>query len=85
LPNAIANVAWFFIKRTFDSPETGAYSSLFAATSAKVLAGADRFKGVYLLPVDKITTPAIETSKLEEMAKNLWALSEEVVRNHGQR
>ena len=79
LPGPLPSITWWFIKNSFDTPEKGAYSSLFAATSPDVKTQPDRFKGAFLLPVDQVTVPKIDTVRLDDMGRNLWDLSQQLV------
>ncbi|QRV98478.1 oxidoreductase family protein [Ceratobasidium sp. AG-Ba] len=62
----------------FITPDNGALTSLFAATSPAVRANPEKFKGKYLTPYDKITTPS-KLAQDEELAKRLWDLSEKIL------
>lgn len=62
----------------------GAYTSLFAATSAEVAAVREKYKGAYLVSygeVAAVTKEARDTA----LAKTLWETSETVVREVLQR
>ncbi|KAL2060546.1 hypothetical protein VTL71DRAFT_9187 [Oculimacula yallundae] len=60
------------------TPEQGAESALFAATSPEVRAKAEKYKGSYLGPGGKLSL-ASETGRDGKLAQNLWTLSEKTV------
>lgn len=66
------------------TPFQGAFTSLFAATSAEVAAAREKYKGKYLVPFGKveITTKAARDPVI---ARTLWETSERVVRDVLQR
>ena len=55
--------------------EQGAYTSLFATTSTKVKTERDKYKGKYLEPFGKVTTPAAADAHDEATAKLLYETS----------
>jgi NAD(P)-dependent dehydrogenase (short-subunit alcohol dehydrogenase family) len=55
----------------FDKPDKGAYNSAFAAASEEVAKQRDKYKGVYLTPVGKVTEPT-DMARDEELQKELW-------------
>lgn len=60
------------------SPSQGAYTTLFAATSAVVAADKRKYAGVYLMPYDVITQASPEATD-PLAARDLWETSERVV------
>ncbi|EIM89870.1 NAD-P-binding protein [Stereum hirsutum FP-91666 SS1] len=62
----------------------GAYTSLFAATSAEVAAAREKYKGAYLVPYDEVAAVTKE-ARDTALAKTLWETSETVVRDVLQR
>ncbi|TFK48485.1 NAD(P)-binding protein [Heliocybe sulcata] len=66
----------------FSTPSVGAYPSVFAAAAPVVRAEADRYKGQYILPGNKIT----KTSKDAEsttLAADLWDTTELLLKQLG--
>jgi hypothetical protein len=61
------------------TPMEGAMNSLFAATSPTVWANKEVFGGAYLIPHGKIETP-VGNGQNDELAQELWATSEAVVK-----
>ncbi|KAI0052447.1 NAD-P-binding protein [Auriscalpium vulgare] len=63
------------------TPDQGSYTSLFAATSARVAAERPQFKGAYLEPYGQIVS--VKKMRKEagdvELGKTLWATTERVV------
>ncbi|KAG8742222.1 hypothetical protein FRC12_015420 [Ceratobasidium sp. 428] len=62
----------------FATPDQGALTSMFAATNPVVRAEPEKYKGKYLMPVDKVTAPS-KLAQDEELGKRLWDLSEKIV------
>lgn len=62
----------------------GAFTSLFAATSAEVAANRKKYKGAYLVPYGEMSAVTKEASD-PVLAKTLWETSERVVRDALQR
>lgn len=58
----------------------GAYTSLFAATSAEVAAAREKYKGAYLLPYGEVAAVTKE-ARDPALAKTLWETSERVVQD----
>ncbi|KZT55551.1 NAD(P)-binding protein [Calocera cornea HHB12733] len=65
---------WFFL-----TPLQGALTSLFCATSPKVLAEKNKYKAAYVVPYGQIGKES-DKAKDVEMAGRLWALSEQAVK-----
>jgi hypothetical protein len=62
------------------TPMEGATTTLFAATSPKVYADKEAYKGAYLVPPGMIEEP-IGNGQNDELARELWATSERVVKD----
>lgn len=62
------------------TPLQGAFTPLFAATSAEVAAAREKYKGAFLTPYGKITTVTKE-ARDPVLAKTLWETSERVIRD----
>lgn len=62
----------------------GAFTSLFAATSANVAAAREKYKGKLLVPYGEVT-PLTKEARDPVLAKTLWETSERVVREALQR
>lgn len=62
----------------------GAFTSLFAATSAEVAAAKEKYKGAFLMPYGKVTKVTKE-ARDPVLAKTLWETSERVIRDALQR
>ncbi|EIM89867.1 NAD-P-binding protein [Stereum hirsutum FP-91666 SS1] len=77
---------WFlFLVSPFAvSPSYGAFTSLFAATSAEVAAAKEKYKGAFLMPYGKVTKVTKE-ARDPVLAKTLWETSERVIRDALQR
>ena len=60
------------------SPLEGAYTSLFAATSAEVVAQPHKYKGKYLERC-QVVTPATNDASDPVLARKLWEATEKVV------
>ncbi|KAG1823186.1 hypothetical protein EV424DRAFT_769957 [Suillus variegatus] len=52
-------------------PDQGAYTSAFAAASEEIAKQREKYKGMYLTPVGKITKPT-KVARDEGLAKELW-------------
>ncbi|KAG8734641.1 hypothetical protein FRC10_011598 [Ceratobasidium sp. 414] len=83
---AVANIPIFgpvagvIAKLVFAHPAEGALTSIFAATNPVVRTEPEKYKGKYLTPVGKVTTPS-KLAQDVELSKRLWDLSERVVEN----
>ncbi|EIM89854.1 NAD-P-binding protein [Stereum hirsutum FP-91666 SS1] len=66
------------------TPLQGAFTSLFAATSAEVAAARETYKGKYLVPFGEVGALTKE-ARDPALAKTLWETSESVVRDVLQR
>ncbi|KAG1724483.1 NAD(P)-binding protein [Suillus lakei] len=66
----------------FVHPDQGAYNSAFAAASEEVAKQREKYKGVYLTPVGKITEP-MKVAKDEGIAKELWDTVEKFLEEKG--
>ena len=64
------------------APDKGAYTSVFAAASEEVGKQRDKYKGVYLVPMGKITEPT-GVARDEELAKELWDSVEKFLEEKG--
>ncbi|KAI0066555.1 NAD-P-binding protein [Artomyces pyxidatus] len=60
------------------TPLEGAFTTLFAATSAQVAAERGKFKGQYLMPYGKLQ-PLKGKARDAKLAQTLWATTEKVV------
>lgn len=60
-------------------PSEGAYTPLFAATSAEVAADRDKYKGKYLEPYGKLVDMS-KDGKDEGLARTLWGTSERILK-----
>ncbi|PPQ67330.1 hypothetical protein CVT26_007251 [Gymnopilus dilepis] len=69
-------IAGFLMWALFKSPDEGAFNSCFAAASPAVRESADKFKGVYLVPVGKIVDAA-PIARKEDVQDDLWQTTEE--------
>ncbi|KAG1724482.1 NAD(P)-binding protein [Suillus lakei] len=79
LPNFIIKPIVFLF---FLHPDQGAYNSVFAAASEEVAKQREKYKGVYLMPVGKITEPT-KIAKDEGLAKELWDTVEKFLEEKG--
>ena len=61
------------------TPIEGAATTLFAATSPRVWEERKEFAGAYLIPPGKIEVP-VGNGGNDELAEELWATSERVVK-----
>jgi hypothetical protein len=71
------------MKRTLDgrlSPAEGATTALVAATSPKVLAEKENYKGAFLVPPGCIEE-LVGDAKNEALAQELWETSERVIKD----
>ncbi|KAG8903189.1 hypothetical protein FRC01_009298 [Tulasnella sp. 417] len=70
----------FFIKLILASfgltPLQGAYTTLFAATSSKIKAEPEKYKGSYVQPFNRLAEVSAY-AKDKQLAEDLWACSEE--------
>ena len=55
----------------FAHPDKGAYTSVFAAASEEVAKQREKYRGVYLMPVGRVTEPT-KMAQDEGLAKELW-------------
>lgn len=69
--------AWLFFKPV----DEGAYNSCFAAASPVVRESEDKFKGAYLLPVGKISSPALVALN-EDVQNDLWETTERYLKEN---
>lgn len=70
-------MAWFV--RTFGlTSEQGSFTSLFAATSPEIKAQPEKWKGAYVEPFNRWTEVGGYGND-KQLAKDLWACSEEVM------
>lgn len=60
------------------TPEQGAYTSLFAATSPVVKEQKTQYAGAYLVPFGTITKPSAECED-PQAARDCWETTEKVV------
>jgi hypothetical protein len=67
----------------FRSAEKGSYGSVFAAVSPKVREDAETYKGAYLNPNIKALRAPNEDVYKEELAKELWQSTEEILTDVG--
>ncbi|KAI5479060.1 NAD-P-binding protein [Pseudohyphozyma bogoriensis] len=63
----------------FLTPSQGALTSLFALTSPTIRAKEAQYKGKYLHPYGKITTPEVKTIADPATRQKLWDMTEEVI------
>lgn len=61
------------------TPEQGAYTSLFAATSPTVKEHKAQYAGAYLVPFGTISKPSAECEDLQA-AKDCWETTDKVVK-----
>ncbi|KAI0030108.1 NAD-P-binding protein [Vararia minispora EC-137] len=59
-------------------PREGAYTTLFAATSAEVAAQREKYKDAYLMPYGRLDTP-VPQARDDGLARMLWETTERVV------
>jgi len=57
------------------TPDKGAYTHVFASVAPVVREQAEKYKGAYLVPFAKITSPS-KPAESEELAKELWETTE---------
>jgi len=70
------------IKLFFYTQDKGAYNSAFAAASEEVGKQRDKYRGVYLMPVGKVSKPT-DIARDEELAKELWDSVEKFLEEKG--
>ncbi|KAG8792833.1 hypothetical protein FRC12_004704 [Ceratobasidium sp. 428] len=70
------------LRLAFVNEAEGARNSVFAATSPVIRAEPDKYKGKYLMPIGKVTTPS-KMAQDVRLAKQLWALSEAIIESKG--
>ncbi|KAG2095897.1 uncharacterized protein F5147DRAFT_840085 [Suillus discolor] len=70
-------VPLFFVR-----PDQGAYTSVFAAASEDVAKQREKYKGMYLRPVGKITKPT-KVATDEGLAKELWDTVDKFLEERG--
>ncbi|KAG8781284.1 hypothetical protein FRC12_022029 [Ceratobasidium sp. 428] len=70
------------LRLAFVNEVEGARNSVFAATSPVIRAEPDKYKGKYLMPIGKVTTPSKMALDVK-LAKQLWTLSEVIVESKG--
>ncbi|TFY66029.1 hypothetical protein EVG20_g5060 [Dentipellis fragilis] len=76
-----ADLPWYakiYIATLAIAPLQGAFTSLFAATSARVAAEREKYKGKYLVPYGEIAGPATAAAKDPVLAKTLWDTTEKI-------
>jgi len=66
----------------FSVPETGAYTSCFAAASPLVRRNPEKYRGAYLVPVGVITEPG-DNAKRDDLALDLWETTEKILKEIG--
>ncbi|KAI0360523.1 NAD-P-binding protein [Trametes cingulata] len=71
----------FVASKLFLTPTEGAYASVFAAASPRVKEERDKYKGAYLVPPGKIETPPAPQAENKELAEELWATTEAVLKS----
>ena len=64
---------------TFMNVVDGSYTVLFAAAAPEVRKEVDRYKGAYLIPIAKLSTPSPQAQN-EELAQELWDTTERFVK-----
>jgi len=64
------------------TPDQGAYTQVFASVAPLVREQADKYKGVFLMPPAKITSPS-KPAESEELAKELWETTEALLKEMG--
>jgi len=72
-------LVWLLMSMFLTSPQQGAITQLFAATSPTVREKAEMYGGQYLVPYGEIGKPS-ELAQKEELGDDLWALTERVVK-----
>jgi len=73
-----AGLIWLLAGVLMMTPQQGAITQLFAATSPDVRKEADKYKGQYLVPYGRVAQPS-EVARKPELPGQLWALTERVV------
>lgn len=61
------------------SPTQGSYTTLFAGTSPKIKADAERFKGAYIVPFGRVEKGGSMSRDVAGLGKDLWKCSEELM------
>ena len=66
---------------TFDTPETGSLTSVFAASAPEVHQKPEVYKGSYLMPVNGKAVPSEVVGQAldQELAKELWESTERMM------
>jgi len=80
LPWPLPQIIWFILCLFFSTPAVGAYSSEFASTSMKVTKDRSHYEAAYILPPNRVT-PLKGQATDDALARQLWLLSETVVRD----
>ncbi|KAI0061086.1 NAD-P-binding protein [Artomyces pyxidatus] len=68
-----------WISLTAIPPSSGAYTSLFAASSLQIAADRQKYKGAYLEPYGKIVKPVRKEVHDKALAGTLWETTERIV------
>lgn len=79
----LGSVAKFALGHIFDTPNVGAYASVFAATSPTVKSERDRYKGAFLWPPGKLGEPPAPQVESKELAEELLGTTEELLKQWG--
>ncbi|KZV97758.1 NAD(P)-binding protein [Exidia glandulosa HHB12029] len=81
LPFYVRYIMRFVLWLTFDTPETGALTSIFAASAPEVHAQPDTYRGSYLMPVDgKAVVSRVVGQALDQaLAKELHESTERMI------
>ena len=78
LPRFIRSIAMSLFNLAGDTPDVGARTSLFAATSPLVRKMPASYMGAYLLPPGKISPLTTSLAKSSQLAQDLWELAEKL-------
>ena len=79
----IGPLANFVLGKVFETPTAGAYTSVFAAASPIVKAERDKYKGGFLWPVGKLGDPPAPQIESKELAEEVWATTETLLKQWG--
>ena len=66
---------------TFDTPEVGCMTTVFAASAPEVHSQPSTYKGPYLMPVDgkAVVSRVVGQATDENLAKELWESTEKII------
>ena len=81
LPFIVRPIIRLILWITFDTPETGSLTSVFAASAPEVHQKPEVYKGSYLMPVNGKAVPSEVVGQAldQELAKELWESTERMI------